>query len=131
MSGRQVSKVVWASGVRASHVPGVRCPKCIGRQVSRRQMSRRQMSKLQFGGKGPGVTCHRRQVSIEDGALSVSASLVHVIGVRCQSLFYIKCLGVGCPKSIRGRKSGHRCLGVRSTGVKRVPPVSPTYFVTT
>ena len=84
--------------------PGVRCPN------------------YNLGVKGPGVTCHRRQVSIEDGALSVSASLVHVIGVRCQSLFYIKCPGVGYPKSIRGQKSGHRCLGVRSTGVKRVPP---------
>ena len=84
--------------------PGVRCPN------------------YNLGVKGPGVTCHGCQVSIEDGALSVSASLVHVIGVRCQSLFYIKCPGIGYPKSIRGRKSGHRCLGVRSTGVKRVPP---------
>ena len=85
--------------------PGVRCPNC------------------NLGVKGPGVTCHRPQVSIEDGALSVSAPLVHVKGVRCQSIFYIKCPGVGCPKSIRGRKSDHRCLGVRSTGVKRVPPI--------
>ena len=84
--------------------PGVRCPNC------------------NLGVKGPGVICHRRQVSIEDGALSISASLVHVKGVRCQSIFYINCLGVRCLKSIRGQKSGHRCLGVRSTGVKRVPP---------
>ena len=82
VSGRQVSKIIWESSVRASGVQklpwassvqnglGVRCPKC------------------DQGVRCPCITCHGRQVSKVSRALRVQAlGVQNESGVRCLATF--------------------------------------------